>query len=520
MIFILSAKYTEQDLRVEFGKIPPAFLPVGNKRLYHYQIRSIRNKCPDETIYLTLPATYKLDEQDKLELDFLNIQIVYIDDSFSLGQAIAFCLSSVKPDNVNSVTLYYGDTLLKDGLSRKELSNNVIYTAHSEYNYIWLEIPEEGFALKQIFCGILTVNYPLVLIHCLIETEFNLSKSLKLYNDKYNFKLEKRNDWLDFGHLNTFYDSKTIVTTQRAFNELKITKYYVEKKSHKSRKLEAEANWFMNIPENLIHFTPRLISTSKKEEYFSYKLDYLYCPTLTEMFVFGNHPSDIWSLIINSCFNFLRECKKIERQDSCSFYESLIIKNNKRLNDFLSQNPVYGAPILDDENKSYSLIEILEFAHGCINSNQITTFVHGDFCFSNILFDFQRNNIKVIDPRGLDFNDNLSVYGDLRYDLAKLVHSAIGKYDFIVSDRFSIMENNNKIILELPSQVANISNQIKDEIEKLGYCYREILAITITLFLSMLPLHYDKPNRQKAFIATAIKLYKDLKNDNYSNGRS
>ena len=238
------------------------------------------------------------------------------------------------------------------------------------------------------------------------------------------------------------------------------------------------------------------------------------------MFVFGNHPSDIWSLIINSCFNFLRECKKIERQDSCSFYESLIIKNNKRLNDFLSQNPVYGAPILDDENKSYSLIEILEFAHGCINSNQITTFVHGDFCFSNILFDFQRNNIKVIDPRGLDFNDNLSVYGDLRYDLAKLVHSAIGKYDFIVSDRFSIMENNNKIILELPSQVANISNQIKDEIEKLGYCYREILAITITLFLSMLPLHYDKPNRQKAFIATAIKLYKDLKNDNYSNGRS
>ncbi|EAS4986586.1 capsular biosynthesis protein, partial [Salmonella enterica] len=55
MIIILSAQYVDQDLRAEFGEIPPTFLPVGNKRLYSYQIKNIRNENPDEKICMTLP---------------------------------------------------------------------------------------------------------------------------------------------------------------------------------------------------------------------------------------------------------------------------------------------------------------------------------------------------------------------------------------------------------------------------------------------------------------------------------
>lgn len=510
MIIILSAKYTEQDLRIEFGKIPPAFLPVGNKRLYYHQIKSIRQNCPEEIIYLTLPESYVLNERDKLELESLNVKILYINDSFSLEQSIAFSLSSVILDNSENVTIYYGDTLLKNGLSHDELSNDIIFTSNSEYNYIWLKISQKDFSDKQIFCGVITITHPLALINCLIKTEFKLEQSLKLYNDKFKFNIEKRSDWLDFGHLNTFYDSKTIVTTQRAFNELTINKFYVEKKSHKAKKLEAEANWFINIPDELSHYIPRLISTEKRDNYFSYKLDYLYCPTLTEMYVFGNHPTHVWKQIINSCFVFLGKCKQINGPVNSKFYDALIKKNCERLDQFLSINPTYNDVIFNNETKTYNLREILEYAHKQINLNSLSTFVHGDFCFSNILFDFQRNNIKVIDPRGIDFDDNLSIYGDLRYDLAKLVHSAIGQYDFIVSDRFSLISDENKITIDLPPRSEEISFKIIEGIENLGYSYREILAITISLFLSMLPLHYDNPNRQKAFIAVAIKLYKDL----------
>ena len=36
---------------------------------------------------------------------------------------------------------------------------------------------------------------------------------------------------------------------------------------------------------------------------------------------------------------------------------------------------------------------------------------------------------------------------------------------------------------------------------------RTVKAITISLFLSMLPLHADRPDRQMAFIANALRLY-------------
>ena len=34
MLLIMSAAYVDQELQSEFGLIPPAFLPVGNKPLY------------------------------------------------------------------------------------------------------------------------------------------------------------------------------------------------------------------------------------------------------------------------------------------------------------------------------------------------------------------------------------------------------------------------------------------------------------------------------------------------------
>ncbi|EFB3735278.1 capsular biosynthesis protein, partial [Escherichia coli] len=54
------------------------------------------------------------------------------------------------------------------------------------------------------------------------------------------------------------------------------------------------------------------------------------------------------------------------------------------------------------------------------------------------------------------------------------------------------------------------SELIKKQFENSKFSYQEILAITTTLFLSMLPLHYDRPDRQLAFVATAINLYKEL----------
>lgn len=64
MILITSAAYVGPEFQAEFGKLPPAFLPVGNKRLFRLQTQAIKTAFPGESIWLTIPESYSLSTQD------------------------------------------------------------------------------------------------------------------------------------------------------------------------------------------------------------------------------------------------------------------------------------------------------------------------------------------------------------------------------------------------------------------------------------------------------------------------
>lgn len=38
MFLIMSGAYVGQELESEFGRIPPSFLPLGNRRLFQHQV--------------------------------------------------------------------------------------------------------------------------------------------------------------------------------------------------------------------------------------------------------------------------------------------------------------------------------------------------------------------------------------------------------------------------------------------------------------------------------------------------
>lgn len=140
----------------------------------------------------------------------------------------------------------------------------------------------------------------------------------------------------------------------------------------------------------------------------------------------------------------------------------------------------------------------------------IPAVLHGDFCFSNIMYDSRSHNIKVIDPRGLSVGQELTIYGNQSYDFAKLCHSVIGLYDFIIADSFEIQKSDElgvKLVFNLDNRLKAIqgnfiSKQIIPEIDT-----KDIIAPTILLFLSMLPLRSDKPHRQEAMLVNALRLY-------------
>ena len=109
--------------------------------------------------------------------------------------------------------------------------------------------------------------------------------------------------------------------------------------------------------------------------------------------------------------------------------------------------------------------------------------------------------------------DKPTIYGDLRYDLAKLGHSVVGRYDQIVAGRCRPRVDGDDYAIAFEPIAAQpwLEAALGDlEVDGVGGLSSEVRAVTAGLFLSMLPLHADRPDRQAAFIANALRLYREL----------
>jgi hypothetical protein len=136
------------------------------------------------------------------------------------------------------------------------------------------------------------------------------------------------------------------------------------------------------------------------------------------------------------------------------------------------------------------------------------TVIHGDFCLSNILYDRRNRFIRLIDPRG-EFG-SIEVYGDYRYDLAKLCHSFEGDYDFFVNDLLELDWRGGELLYSahLDSRHLEVKRLFRQWIQgRWKDKYAEIKLIESLLFLSMVPLHADRFRSQEAFLARGLELF-------------
>lgn len=142
-----------------------------------------------------------------------------------------------------------------------------------------------------------------------------------------------------------------------------------------------------------------------------------------------------------------------------------------------------------------------------LSTNVEMSFVHGDLCFSNLLFEPGSGVLRLIDPRG-DFMGSVN-QGDPRYDLAKVLHSVHGRYDFIINDLFRLEQDGLNFELSMPQSdyLETLQNLLFDKIRaQTPYAVHELILLESLLFLTMLPLHHDQPKRQIAFLLTGLKL--------------
>ena len=515
MILITSAAYVNPSLASELGKLPPCMLPVQNRRLYMHQISLFEGS--GEVIYLSLPSSYELTSYDKKQLAQYQVEIVKVPDGLSLGQSVVYSLNIIGRFSENLYILH-GDTLF-DSLQIKPDSYVV---AKAEDNYAWAEDDE---LTETVYAGFFAFSSPSLLIRSITERNNDFIAGIELYGQTRHLSRVMSDCWMDFGLVNTYYRSISNLTTQRAFNSMRIDRFSIRKSSLDINKMKAEANWVQSLPKDLRHYAPAIWDSGIADGEGFYEMEYYYLSSLANLFVFCRHPQFVWNDILSACQVFITDVARYRPSDF-SVVKDIAHRNNelflpktiKRLNQYAQQSGVSldetwvinGAP-------TPSLRDIVKETGEMIGTDQtdMVTLMHGDFCFSNILYDFKSKSIKVIDPRGVDSEGNFSIYGDLRYDVGKLAHSIIGLYDFIIAGLFDYCENspyNIRLEFELTDGIRATQETFK-RMSFAGWNLEElnVYPILIHLFLSMLPLHSDNVERQKAMLANALRLYVLLK---------
>ena len=104
---ITSGTYIGEEMQAEFGRIPPAFLPVGPSYLVQHQLRRLGGRGE---VWLSLPADYAMDGASARLLEDERVRIIRIDPSKSLGMSVFQSILEIGPDR--PLEIVHGDTLI------------------------------------------------------------------------------------------------------------------------------------------------------------------------------------------------------------------------------------------------------------------------------------------------------------------------------------------------------------------------------------------------------------------------
>jgi len=513
VILVNSAKFIVSDLQADFGKIPAAFVPIAGNRLYTHQISALKKSFPHERIYISLPIEYEIPQKDLKDLKDLEITVIRNLSSLSLKESISHALKKILP-NSGLIRILHGDTLF----SEFPLAVDLITVSEIKSQQSWFS-EETYFDGKKVWSGYFAFSDYELLMLCL-DKEDNFETAILSYDEKRSVNRSFTESWQDLGHAATYYLARQNLLVTRAFNRLHYTNGVIVKSGEIS-KINAEIYWYRNIPFQLRKFVPQIINDVQDDISPCYSMEYFPLPALSEILVFGNQPLLFWKeyfSLLDELFDVCRNCEIIDFSivNNASFMITLSEHVSKRINSLEKSNCLISQDdkIVVNEEVAVSIRQIISKCLEIIgNGTIIPSIIHGDLCLSNILFESRMNKIRIIDPRGQNFEGKETIYGDQRYDLAKLAHSLIGHYDYIIAGYFNLENDKEgkewkvKFKIEYPETTEKIADIFYEKFIKNQPYHDDVVAIMILLFITMTPLHSEDSKRQLAFLSNSILLY-------------
>jgi len=520
------------DMQAETGAKYASFIPLGGVPLYKHIISLYQSDHDD--IRIVFLVAQDAPEFDNDPQENIRTEVIRLKGSGSIGETVLAGLTEVKLDN--AVVVHMADTLLDvDGTPH----GNAVYVQLRSDLYRWTSISVDPKGCIKITndreeiepCGPRHVCVGLfsfengtgfaAALAAALEHDTHRREpffvAIESYSTLCPMGLRPTKRWMDCGHVDSYYESRLFYQNVRHFNTLSYdsVKGQVTKKSSNSAAFRKQVRWFRQIPDEAAPFMPRVFDSSDGADPFIV-MELLSIPTLGDLFISQRLNLGAWNDVVRS-ISYIQSCfaeKSVKSSLAPQLARAIYIeKTRSRLEAFIATNPSANRYFSCHGTEKWSIDRVQETLasfvcnSGLLELDELTP-IHGDFCFSNLLYDCKVRLVKMIDPRG-EFGVP-GIFGDRRYDLAKLAHSYAGGYDFIVADQFSVqLESHGR--LRLQTKTGDYHTKVRSIFDAIllpdSVLRQQVGAVQALLFLSMLPLHVDKPSRQLAMLTTGLELY-------------
>jgi hypothetical protein len=327
--------------------------------------------------------------------------------------------------------------------------------------------------------------------------------------------------WIDCGHEVNFYAARAQLIASRSFNRLVVEPEsgIVRKRSTACEKLADEASYLQALPTPVSIYFPRLVAPlTRNEGTAEYAMEYYGYPNVAEYLLYWDLSPALWHRMFEQFAAVLRklasEKRALSRDEMEQFY---VLRPAERIEQFLVGQPkndvllgLAAGKVRVNGQAVRPLDDLLRDAQRLVLGGDATAYggiMHGDFCFNNLLYDVASGIVRLIDPRG-SFGGTSGIYGDTRYDLAKLMHSAVGQYDIIVNGLFVVRGGAGELtyaVGERPASTA-CAEAMLEMLAGLGADERVCRVLMGLLFVTMPPLHAENNNRQLVFFAHGLRI--------------
>ena len=475
----------------ELGKkYPKSLLPFGNKPLITYSLTKYQNQFDEITIVIK-------DNEDLYReilnyYNFKNVSIKKVSNEYTQGPATSVFLGANGLEDELTIMLsdaLYDFNILEmplDSLSTMEVED------YSRWCMVDTDItfydkptqkPPTNFALS----GVYRFSEPKIFFDVArkyienSKNETQLSNILEMYAMQKKLDLYKhsKEKFLDFGTVEKYIKNKNL-PIGRSFNDVTFTNDWVTKQSQSNpNKIINEGLWIENFPiaKNNI---PKLLDIDFIEP--KIKLELVNGLTLRELFLYYDNSNNLWQKLFNIIKEFLGECSKYNLE-STTFWDNIYLKTFER-----------------NQNQDIEFLEYFKKLMLDSNFYNETTLFHGDLVFSNIIYEPNRENIKIFDPMG-------SIYGHWVYDLAKVGQCVLGNYDLIDSEMYIKEKDYYKLFSIDKKFTENLFFQtFEKEIEKITK--KVFYCLIASLYLSLIPLHSHSKLNQELFYDEFEYFYK------------